>query len=146
VIVDGQDRGITPAAIRDLARGAHRVRVERDGYVAHDRRVVITAARPAQSFSVALARAAGARTSSAPERAPSPAAASGVGALAVESRPPGANIFLDGRLVGKTPLTMPKLPAGEHAVRLERDGYRPWSSITMISDGERTRVTASLER
>jgi hypothetical protein len=69
-----------------------------------------------------------------------------VGALAVESRPPGASVFLDGRLVGKTPLAVARVGTGEHAVRLERDGYRPWSSITQISNGQRARVTASLER
>jgi PEGA domain len=140
VLVDGEERGVTPAAIRGLARGVHRVRVERDGYTAQDRRVVITRPRPAQTLAVDLARSSAARRPAAVEPGV------GAGSLVVDSRPAGASVFVDGRLAGRTPLTMARISAGEHAVRLERDGYRTWSSITQISDGERTRVAASLDR
>jgi hypothetical protein len=79
------------------------------------------------------------------------AAASGtagrfVGGLHVESRPDGARVYLDGRLIGTTPLLVASVPAGEHAIRLERDGYRRWSSLVRIVAAEQNRVTASLER
>jgi PEGA domain-containing protein len=79
------------------------------------------------------------------------AAASGtggrfVGGLNVESRPDGARVFLDGRLIGTTPLVVASVPAGEHAIRIERDGYRRWSSSIRIVAAEQNRVTASLER
>src|SRR6185436_19772417 len=48
VLVDGREQGETPIAIRDLARGTHRVRLVRDGYAPVERQVVITASRPAQ--------------------------------------------------------------------------------------------------
>ncbi len=44
-------------ACATVARGAHTVRVARDGYVADERRVVVSAASPAQSLTMALARA-----------------------------------------------------------------------------------------
>jgi serine/threonine-protein kinase len=69
-----------------------------------------------------------------------------VGSLMVESRPTGAHVFLDGRLLGTTPLAMPSVPAGEHAIRLELGGYRRWSSSVRVVASERNRVTASLER
>jgi serine/threonine protein kinase len=90
------------------------------------------------------------RAARAPERATTtPASGTAgrfVGALLVESRPEGAKVFLDGRLIGSTPLSMPGIPAGEHAIRLERDGYRRWSSSIRIVASEQNRVTASLER
>ena len=52
VFVDGREVGRTPATIRGLARGAHRLRVVRDGYLSEERPIVITAERPAQSVSV----------------------------------------------------------------------------------------------
>jgi hypothetical protein len=64
----------------------------------------------------------------------------------VESRPPGARVFLDGKLVGTTPLTMSDVPAGAHAVRLDLAGYRPWVSSVRVVAGEPGRVTASLDR
>src|SRR4029450_9741705 len=64
-----------------------------------------------------------------------------VGSLYVDSRPSGARVFLDGKLIGSTPLEVPSVPAGEHAVRLESDGYRRWSSSVRVvaSGGERVR-------
>ncbi len=64
----------------------------------------------------------------------------------VESRPTGAHVFLDGRMIGTTPLAMPTVAAGEHAIRLELGGYRRWSSSVRVVASERNRVTASLER
>jgi hypothetical protein len=66
--------------------------------------------------------------------------------LAVDSRPEGARVYFDNRLVGTTPLVLSEVRAGEHAVRLEHDGYRRWTSMVRIIAGERNRVTASLER
>jgi hypothetical protein len=36
--------------------------------------------------------------------------------------------------------------AGEHAIRMEREGYRNWSSSVRVVASERNRVTASLEK
>jgi hypothetical protein len=53
---------------------------------------------------------------------------------------------LDGRVVGTTPLSMPEVRIGEHAVRLELDGYARWSSSVRVVADARNRVAASLER
>ncbi|MCU1383684.1 MAG: hypothetical protein JWL71_2381 [Acidobacteria bacterium] len=143
VTIDGKDAGVTPAAVRDLARGAHRVRITRDGYAPEERRVVISTARPAQSITVPLAR------TNAPARSAPVAAAPAArftGGLAVDSRPAGAKVFMDGTLVGTTPVSLPLVPAGSHAIRLEHDGYRRWSSSVRVVASEQNRVTASLER
>ncbi|HEY7286001.1 MAG TPA: PEGA domain-containing protein [Vicinamibacterales bacterium] len=79
---------------------------------------------------------------------PVPAGTSGefVGRLNVDSRPVGARVFLDNKQIGVTPLAMPGIRAGEHAIRLERDGYRHWTSTVRVVAGEQNRVTASLDR
>jgi hypothetical protein len=68
------------------------------------------------------------------------------GPLAIVSRPAGARVFLDGHPVGTSPLAMSKVSAGSHVVRLERDGYLPWSSAIQVVAGEQNRVTASLDQ
>jgi hypothetical protein len=145
VIVDRQDRGVTPATIRDLPIGVHQVRVVRDGYRTEERRVQISATRPAQSLAVDLER-----TTSAGARSTPPAASatngSFVGALSIESRPPGAEVRLDGRVVGTTPTSIDQVDTGQHTVRIELAGYRLWSASVRVVTGERNRVTASLER
>jgi serine/threonine-protein kinase len=142
VSVDGRDYGRTPAAVRDLAQGAHRVRIMHDGYTAEERRVVITASRPAQTISVELMRPLAAASAAAKPAAPERYTA----ALVVESRPAGAKVFVDGELVGATPLSLPSVAVGSHAVRLEHDGYRRWTSSVRVVASEQNRVTASLER
>jgi len=133
---------VTPVTVRDLARGAHQVHIARDGFVPSDRRVTIRASAPAQSVTVELL----------PIRASAPAPATPAtlgrfsGALVVDSRPTGARVYIDGKAAGTTPLSMDDVAAGEHAIRLERDGYLRWTASVRVVAGERNRVTASLER
>jgi serine/threonine protein kinase len=181
VVVDGREYGRTPLTVGNLLRGAHSVRVIRDGYVVDERLVTITSAQRSHSVTVRLSperaapavngkSAANARTSTVSPRAtaspgpptsarPSgeagrsaatnaarPASAPGAAPLAVESRPVGAKVFLDGRFVGTTPVVLPDVAAGEHALYLDRDGYQRWSSAIRVVTTERNRVTASLDR
>jgi hypothetical protein len=144
VFVDGRDHGRTPTTIRDLSRGSHRVRLVHEGYATEERRVVVNPAHATLPVVVAMTRTrAGAPRAAGPAARP---AGSFVGTLSVESRPAGAKVFLDGKLAGTTPLMLPQVGAGEHAVRLEHDGYHRWSSSVRVVSGERNRVTASLEK
>jgi tetratricopeptide (TPR) repeat protein len=43
--------------------------------------------------------------------------------LSVESTPPRASAYLDGRFVGTTPVSLPNCPGGTHVLRLVRFGY-----------------------
>jgi len=88
----------------------------------------------------------------APPRATTPAqgapprpAANTPGVLVVDSRPPGANVYVDGQLRGQTPLTVPNVTPGEHGVRLQLDGYDEWIDAVRVAAGSKQRVAASLE-
>jgi serine/threonine protein kinase len=143
VIIDGRDAGRSPLAVRDLAAGVHRIRLERDGYISEDRRVTVTRSRLAQTMSVALERA---NTASPASAAAAAAAARTTGLLTVDSLPTGARVFVDGRLLGTTPMAPKAVPIGDHAIRLELDGFKGWSSSVHVAGTEQSRVTASLER
>jgi hypothetical protein len=81
------------------------------------------------------------------ERASPPAsAAAGRGSLQILSRPPGAQVTLDGRVIGRTPLVIPDVRTGRHDVRLELAGFRPWATSVSVDGVARTRVAASLEQ
>jgi len=142
VSVDGHDIGRTPITARDLAKGSHRVQLSRDGYTPVDRRVTVTDAKPAPALTVTLQKA---RPGLAAAAAVPPSLAPRAGALDVESRPAGAQVFVDGKAVGVTPLVLSNVAPGEHDVRLEESGYRSWSSNVRVVAGERLRVAASLE-
>jgi len=151
VFMDGKDRGQTPVTIRELGEGEHRLRIVRDGYAAAERRVTLSASKPSQSLSVPLAREPRGRktelVSPKPTAQPSAKAeAASLGALVIESRPPGATVLIDGRPVGTTPMSLGDVRVGNHTVRIERDGYRIWTASVKIAAGEQNRVTASLEK
>jgi hypothetical protein len=68
------------------------------------------------------------------------------GALAVNSRPAGARVSINGQSLGVTPLTVSRLPAGSRVVRVTAQGYHPWSSAVRIVANQRNSVMATLER
>ena len=150
VFLDGKEQGTTPVAVREIDYGAHRIRLEHDGYAPVERSIVISASQPAQSIIVPLAEARATASGGTRSSTPVPATPATLGhysgTLIIESKPPGAKVYVDNKLTGTTPLSVQNVPAGSHAVRLERDGYRRWSSSVRVVAAERNRVTASLEK
>jgi hypothetical protein len=141
VRLDGRDVGRTPLTLRDVREGAHMVSISHEGYLAEERRVAITPDRPARSLLVELGRSDSAGTTGTVALSDRSGAT-----LFVDSRPVGATVFLDGRPIGTTPLQISDVATGEHAVGLELEGYRRWSSSVRVVAGERNRVAASLEQ
>lgn len=45
------------------------------------------------------------------------------GIFAANSNPPNASLYIDGRFMGATPLTIDKISEGRHEIRLEKQGY-----------------------
>ncbi|MHB1843704.1 MAG: PEGA domain-containing protein [Deltaproteobacteria bacterium] len=75
------------------------------------------------------------------ERAKAEVAIGPHGALTLASAPPLAEIAIDGERRGETPLKIAGLPAGRHAVRLYREGFRPWWGMIEISArGSRSQI------
>jgi hypothetical protein len=67
------------------------------------------------------------------------------GVIEVLSHPQGAQVLLDGSVVGRTPLSIAEVPEGTHEVRLEITGFKRWVTSVRVSDRSRVRVGASLE-
>ena len=134
VVVDGQPRGETPLAVRGLEFGSHTISVTGAGLPRWERRVTLTPEHPSESFEIGGVTGEG-----------SPAAAEGPASLQVDSRPAGARVYVDGRMVGATPLVLPDVTPGSHMVRIELPGYRPWTTSVTLTRGVRSRVAGSLE-
>ena len=96
-----------------------------------------TAPRAADRTPPAAPRAA-ARTAPA-------AAATQRAALEIVSRPAGAEVFIDGTRVGRTPMSLADVRPGAHTVRLALPEHRLWVTSVELAPGERRRVAASLE-
>jgi len=62
----------------------------------------------------------------------------------VKSTPDGAEITVDEKYMGSMPSTL-RLVAGDHRVRLDKDGYRTWEKTLTVSSGKSATVNASLQ-
>ena len=68
------------------------------------------------------------------------------GSLSVRSRPQGAQVFINGRMVGTTPVIVRNQPAGSRVVRVTLNGYAVWTSSVRVVAYEQNIVIANLQR
>jgi hypothetical protein len=61
------------------------------------------------------------------------------------SNPPGADILIDGNLVGNTPSTL-HVDAGRHLIQLRLGGYRSWTRTMRVEPGSSPFIRATLEK
>jgi len=105
---------------------------------------VLAPARSRSSQSpVARPPAAALRSSSeAPRRAarPQPAPPAEPGHLFVNATPWG-QLYVDGQLIGNTPKANLALPAGDHTIRVLREGYDPFERTIKVASGQTVRLT-----
>jgi hypothetical protein len=92
----------------------------------------------------AVRRGAAEPRSSAADVAPESTAGPTTGSLRVTSRPMGARVSFDDRVVGETPMVVTNVTPGEHRLGLDLDakGYQPWSSSIVVSAGREENLLA----
>lgn len=66
------------------------------------------------------------------------------GALVLNSIPSGADVVINGRVMGQTPIVLENQPAGSRGLVLRREGYAPWSASIRVVADQRTTVRATL--
>ncbi len=66
------------------------------------------------------------------------------GHLRVESDPPRATVYLNGRRQGQTPTVVQDHPTGTYTLRLEKSGHDSYEGTVVIREDETTRFNCSL--
>jgi hypothetical protein len=74
------------------------------------------------------------RTASVESRPAAATTGKGVGSLRVTSTPPGAEVLVDGKTRGVTPLTLADLSLGHHEVALKSDAGTVQRTVTVAAD------------
>ena len=110
----------------ELEIGSHRVECRKAGHRTSEEGVEVATSAP-------IARVL---------TAPSPIN----GSLDVVSSPLMAEVWVDGRNVGNTPLTMSSILVGKHTVELCKDGYATWSREVTITEGQTATLEATLSK
>ena len=65
--------------------------------------------------------------------------------VAIHSTPDGAEIYLDGQLIGSTPSTL-ELPSGTHELSVRLSGYQDWTRSMRVLSGSEINLDAKLEK
>jgi hypothetical protein len=65
--------------------------------------------------------------------------------LEINTNPHGVRVFINGIDRGLTPFTLENLPAGEHQIRLSREGFRERSFNVTVSDTSRLLIFIEME-
>ena len=68
------------------------------------------------------------------------------GSADITSSPAMADITIDGKLVGRTPLQLDNLLVGTHTVKISKSGYADNTQTITISEGKTATVTATLTK
>jgi hypothetical protein len=75
-----------------------------------------------------------------------PGAAAATGGLDLTTDPPGAIVYVDGKVQGSTPFAASALPAGDHRVKVVKKGYLENSRVVRLSAGRTEKVQLKLTR
>jgi hypothetical protein len=65
--------------------------------------------------------------------------------VVVHSNPDGAEIYLDGQLIGSTPSTV-ELPAGNHELSVRLSGYQDWTRSMRVLSGSEISLNPTLKK
>jgi hypothetical protein len=122
IFIDGERIGTAPQE-KDVTAGEHFVVVTKPGFKKFEQKVTID---DGQTLTVSAELTA-------------------AGALRVLSTPPGADVLVDGEVIGQTPLNRDDIDVGEHVVTVRLDQYYDYEQTINIEGGQRTIVNGSLE-
>ena len=103
-----------PGAVK-LAAGKHHFTISAEGYVPYSADIDIRGLGEEQTLA--------------------PTLLANSAAVSISSEPSAAQVTLDGRPLGVTPLTE-TVPAGSHAIELRRPGFNAWTTNLLVKAGE----------
>ena len=114
VAIDGEPRGEAPGTIEGISRGLHQIEFSKYRYFPLQQEIDIAGLGTTQSMHIALLPAWGEKS--------------------FTSEPSGADLYIDDRLIGQTPLTTEVLETGTD-LRLQLNGYKTYNQQIMVKAG-----------
>jgi hypothetical protein len=123
VFINKTPKGTTPCSEK-LEEGKYDVRVEKDGYHKFEKTCYVTRNKSVSVKADLLLLPC---------------------VLGITTKPSGSRVFIDGKQVSDSPVTLDTLSPGKHTVKAERDGYDPAESEITLSPGQKSDISLTLE-
>ena len=115
VRIDGKVVGRTPLAAFEIEAGTHELQVLADRYLPHKETIEIKGMGQRRSLTIDLLP--------------------GWGSLQISSEPQDAEVWLDGKVMGKTPLRLEPM-AGEYRIELRKEGWKKMLAKVQVEAGK----------
>jgi formylglycine-generating enzyme required for sulfatase activity len=124
VSVDGKPAGHTPLTI-ELPQGRYRLEISADGFKTWQTQLAVGLNQPQKITDIRLQPADG--------------------TLALQTKPPGANVTIGQKFVGKTPLKVRLSANTQHEIRISKAGYEKVSRRVQVSTGKLETLAVDLK-
>jgi len=133
VYINDQYKGDTPLKL-DLDIGTYNLKITKSGYQDYTDKITIE-----ENKILKLSPKLSSSTSSTTPTQP----VLKQGKLSLDSNPQGADVYINGKLYGKTPLNT-NLNVGSYKVEIKKDGYLPYSLTVQINENKEYKETIPL--
>jgi serine/threonine protein kinase len=119
----------TPVSIDSIAAGDHTLEVRKEGYKPYMKDIEMEAGGSI-SVDASLIRVA-----------PS------MGSIVIDSKPSGAQVFIDGANTGNvTPCTIEEISTGRHSIKVSKRGYQTAQLARTVKSGQATSISVNLAK
>lgn len=124
VFIDGRFQGKTPLSLEDVDAGSHLVEIKQDGYQTWSKKMNV---KPGEVLKL------------------SAVLADLKGGLRIFSDPGNAEVYVEGKIQGTTPLLLNDLPAGAVKMTLKKDCYEAVENEILVASGRIVPTTVKLK-
>tara|TARA_B100001123_G_scaffold342787_1_gene389069 strand:+ start:2118 stop:4484 length:2367 start_codon:yes stop_codon:yes gene_type:complete len=134
VILDGVSHGRTPISLPNVPLGNYQLEVSLGGFRTERREIQLSRTNSLAAIGIDLFSGSdGLITSTI------------LGSVSVRSRPTGAEVLIDGKNVGVTPMVIDEVGVGSYEVQIKLEGYKSWIDTIEVVESQQIDVAASLD-
>ena len=144
VFIDNVFKGVTPLTLTDTPSGYHILHITLPGYEDYTSGVTVEPSKTVLVQANLQKSGNDNATTTGPAITATPALPRQNGSIAVTSVPNGASVTLDGQYEGTTPVIIPDVLPGNHAISLMYPGYTSLNQSISIGSSQTTAVNANL--
>ncbi len=131
--INGEEKGLTPYTVDKLKPGEYEIKITKSGYEDYKEKIALKD-NENKTMKIQL-------------KPITPTPTISYGSLSVDSDPSGANVYVDNKNIGKTPIKSYQLEPGSHTIKLSLDGYNDYiSNVTISSNSTKNLGKISLAK
>ncbi|MBZ0108269.1 MAG: PEGA domain-containing protein, partial [Candidatus Scalindua rubra] len=123
IYLDGEKIATTPDTLQSVAIGIHEVEIKMEGYAEWKKTINVKKGKEITLIATLQLN---------------------TGTVGIESDPAEAIVFLDGKEVGNSPVSLTGIKIGIYEVELKKEGYVSWKETIKIKAGRVNSLTAKL--